>query len=255
VVDILESRHLTRLDPEDKTNTTLNIDLPVLIQTTPTKKNELSEREDTESPRFQSTDMHVMGKSTKDEISLDPQEVYPPGKKFFSDSFMDMPNIVEIQSDRPVSNFIKFAKSPEKNGFELRYSDGHYIKGESDLAGAIHGNVHIVNKDGSSFEGRWNKNKAEGFGNYSSNGGTNYNGNWSNNLPNGKGTLKLKDESEYCGQIHYGKKEGKGTMRWKDGAKYIGEWNNDKMQGFVRIFFGVGVKIPGGLLLARWREI
>ena len=177
-----------------------------------------------------------MQKSTQDEFSLDPHSHNPPTQNFPYDSFTSTPNTTQIPPIRPVSNFVKFPKSPEKNGFELRYSDGHYIKGESDLSGTINGNLQIVNKDGSIFSGHWNKNKAEGFGNYSSNGGTTYNGNWSNNLPNGKGTLKLKDESEYCGQIHYGKKQGKGEMRWKDGSKYIGEWNNDKMDGFVRIF-------------------
>ena len=64
---------------------------------------------------------------------------------------------------------------------------------------------------GDIYDGEWIRDKANGFGTYTSfNSGGSYTGYWENDLQHGKGIEKWQDDSYYEGEFLYGEKSGLG---------------------------------------------
>lgn len=84
----------------------------------------------------------------------------------------------------------------DKNTYEYSIKNGKYV-----------GTVRIKYKDGTTYKGKYSKNRIT------------------------YGTIKYKNGDEYKGNFKNGQKWGKGIYTWKSGAYYVGSWNKDMMNG------------------------
>ena len=89
----------------------------------------------------------------------------------------------------------------------------------------------ITWKDGSTYEGFFEKDKFNGYGKYKWGDKRQYEGEWKEGKMNGFGKIIYSDGSYYEGEFLNGKKNGKGKYVWEKDKFYIGGWKDDKQNG------------------------
>ena len=117
---------------------------------------------------------------------------------------------------------------PHGKGKE-QLSDGSIFDGM--YFGGMRKEGKIIWKDGSSYEGTFEKDKFNGHGIYNWGNQRKYEGEWKDGKMNGKGKLIYPDGSYYEGEFINGKKNGQGKYVWEKNKYYIGGWKDDKQNG------------------------
>jgi hypothetical protein len=117
---------------------------------------------------------------------------------------------------------------PHGKGIETM-ADGSTFEGV--YFGGIRKQGKITWKDGSSYEGFFEKDKFSGQGKYNWGNQRQYEGEWKDGKMNGKGRLTYSDGSYYEGEFINGKKNGQGKYVWEKDKYYLGGWKNDKQNG------------------------
>ena len=81
------------------------------------------------------------------------------------------------------------------------------------------------------YEGMFNSNKKEGYGEYLFNIGCIFKGNWKNDMFEGKGEFIDPNNYRYEGNFDKGRKHGYGILIYANGDEYRGEFRNDEKCG------------------------
>lgn len=115
--------------------------------------------------------------------------------------------------------------------------DGFYLSGEKKYG-------KYSWKDGSYYQGDFDKDLFNGLGIYFWGDNKKYDGCWKEGKMNGKGKLNNSDNSYYDGEFLNGKKHGFGKYTWNNNTYYIGNWKEDKQNGYG-IFCKNGKKMKG----------
>ena len=135
-----------------------------------------------------------------------------------------------------------------KRGPVLMENEAIYI-GEWNLLNQRHGRGIQYWKNGSIYEGYWNKDKACGKGRKIYAGdiyaGDVYEGDWLDDAFHGKGIYIYNNGGKYDGLWEFNKKHGIGVAVWPDGKKYQGIYRNDLKHGYGRFEWANGTIFEG----------
>jgi len=99
-------------------------------------------------------------------------------------------------------------------------------------------------KDGSVYDGKWERGKRHGQGIYKYSDGTFYEGEWKDDKQHGKGTFEQKG-IKYVGDFVNNRLEGKGTLTKLGGPTYVGDFVRDEFDGNGDLITANGDKYVG----------
>lgn len=116
----------------------------------------------------------------------------------------------------------------EKNGVRYRHGNGIlFFSSNSNLETKFE-----------KYDGEWNLDKMEGFGQYEYISGAIYTGYWKNNMQNGQGKYEFPDGSYYEGEWIDHSMHGEGEFTSKEGNTWKGEFRdgnfNSKLQNELK---------------------
>ncbi|ELR20947.1 MORN repeatcontaining protein [Acanthamoeba castellanii str. Neff] len=100
-----------------------------------------------------------------------------------------------------------------------RYGQGRITFAEDDEAERVH------------YEGWWQNDRKEGWGEMVWKSGSHYQGEWKSGLRDGFGVHTFHNADKYVGQWTKDKRTGKGELQFANGDKFEGEWVEDKKHG------------------------
>ncbi|RAP32927.1 hypothetical protein DID77_03865 [Candidatus Marinamargulisbacteria bacterium SCGC AG-439-L15] len=104
----------------------------------------------------------------------------------------------------------------------------------------------FVLKDGTSYDGAWQNDKAHGFGTIRyPNGEIKYKGNFQNGKYHGVGIHISGNGDRYEGDWVNGEPDGKGISTKQDGFRYEGDWVKGEMHGMGHLTFPDGAHYEG----------
>jgi hypothetical protein len=89
----------------------------------------------------------------------------------------------------------------------------------------------VLSSQGIKFEGNFQDNLREGYGEESYSDGSVYKGNYKNNEKDGEGTYTWPDRTVYTGSFKCSMLHGYGEMTWTDGRSYKGNFSENKLHG------------------------
>ena len=145
--------------------------------------------------------------------------------------------------------------------------------------GQPHGKGKMFWKDGSFYDGEWEKGVIDGFGTKKTPGlyyegffkdghkygkgknifgdGEVHEGDYENGLLNGHGNITYANDDEfnrnnYIGEVKDGHPHGKGELVWKSGKSYDGEWQKGVINGFGIERFPNGSYYEGNFQNSNW---
>ena len=111
--------------------------------------------------------------------------------------------------------------------------------------------------DGSSYKGLWKDERRHGNGTqiYPQNSSlVKYIGEWREDLRNGFGKVFWINGNTYEGQFQNGIINGKGTFIWADGSRYDGLFENEKLHSFGAYAFPKNDTLQRLLYVGGWKE-
>lgn len=136
---------------------------------------------------------------------------------------------------------------------ELRYKNGSVYQGNWQK-GMKWGQGKMTYSSGNFYEGNWEQNKRNGQGTMNwVTSNEKYTGNWIDNMQSGFGTHIWLDSSSaykllrnrYVGYWENGLRHGKGTFYYSNGSKYEGDWHENFKQGHGKFTFEDGTEYDG----------
>ncbi|OMJ77103.1 hypothetical protein SteCoe_23375 [Stentor coeruleus] len=107
------------------------------------------------------------------------------------------------------------------------------------------GRGRLIHSNGDVYQGEWINDKAHGYGIYIHTDGAKYEGLWENDKQHGKGCETWLDGAKYDGDYVYGQKHGIGKFEWADGSTYEGEFKDNNIQGYGTYIWSDGRKFVG----------
>ena len=119
---------------------------------------------------------------------------------------------------------------------DRKFPDGTEYYGAIDKNNNLFGKGVMIFKNGSRYDGEFNKSKRNGCGIFlyppsSSSYKYNYVGQFVNDKFEGLGKIRWKDGNEYRGNFKAGTCEGQGIFQFADGSFKSGIWQNGKLSG------------------------
>ena len=119
---------------------------------------------------------------------------------------------------------------------DRKFPDGTEYYGAIDKNNNLFGKGVMIFKNGSRYDGEFNKSKRNGCGIFlyppsSSSYKYNYVGQFVNDKFEGLGKIRWKDGNEYRGNFKAGTCEGQGIFQFADGSFKSGIWQNGKLPG------------------------
>lgn len=119
----------------------------------------------------------------------------------------------------------------EKEGYGVYIlKDGSKYQGFFDK-NKMNGRGRLVGIDGDYYEGEFKDDKANNIGKYVNKKGGIYVGNWLDDKQHGFGEEILFDGSYYKGEYLLAHRQGHGKFIWKDGSYYEGDFVKNEIQG------------------------
>lgn len=113
-----------------------------------------------------------------------------------------------------------------------------FYVGEVNIENQLHGKGILTQKDGTKYNGTFERNIFTGVGRIIDSEGTLFEGYFSNGKLDGRGTKKMLNGFFYIGDFVFGIREGKGKEETKDHI-YEGHFSNDKKNGKGKLIYKI----------------
>lgn len=104
------------------------------------------------------------------------------------------------------------------------------------------------------YSGEWFNGRRQGHGVLSFRDGTVYEGHFDKNQPSGRGRISYANGDEFQGFFIQGKRDGQGMLKLKTGSRREGEWKKDLLNGFVFYHPSQGPNHLGPVEIERWEN-
>ncbi|XP_059093177.1 uncharacterized protein LOC131888352 [Tigriopus californicus] len=104
------------------------------------------------------------------------------------------------------------------------------------------------------YSGEWFNGRRQGHGVLNFRDGTVYEGHFDKNQPNGRGKISYYNGDEFQGFFIQGKRDGQGMLTFNTGARREGEWKKDLLNGFVFYHPSQAPNRLGPVEIERWEN-